>query len=61
MRVNNPLRARTVYYGLPGAYEEWFFAETVHKIKTEFTVGVDVGHVSSAMTAGLWALEPMHI
>jgi hypothetical protein len=24
---------------------------------TGFTAGVDVGHVTSAMTAGLWALE----
>jgi phage terminase large subunit len=61
----NPLRAKTVYYGLPGAYEGMVFAEIVHKIKTEFefkrwdefTAGVDVGHVSSAMTPSLWALE----
>lgn len=45
------------------------FAESMHKIKTdfalkrwtEFTAGIDVWHVSSAMAAGLWALEPMHI
>ena len=66
IRINNPLRAKTVYYGLPGAYEGMVFAEIVHKIKTnfqlqrweEFSAGVDVGHVSSATTASLWALEP---
>ena len=46
----NPLRAKTVYYGLPGAYEGMIFADSVHKIKTqfqmkrweEFTAGIDV-------------------
>lgn len=45
------------------------FAPILHKIKTEFelkkweefTAGVDVGHVSSATAASLWALEPTHI
>lgn len=66
LRVNNPLRAKTVYYGLPGAYEGMVFADSMHKIATnfafqrweEFTAGIDVGHVSSATAAGLWALEP---
>jgi len=66
VRINNPQRARTVYYGLPGVHEGMVFASVVNKIRTEFavkrwsefTAGVDVGHVSSAMPAGLWALEP---
>jgi hypothetical protein len=36
VKVNNPVRARTVYYGLPGAYEGMVFAEMIHKIKTNF-------------------------
>jgi len=65
----NPLQARTVYYGLPGSTEGLVFAESLHKIKrdfvnkrwTSFTAGVDVGHVSSATAAGLWALEPFSL
>lgn len=65
IKENNPRRAKTVYYGLPGAYEGMVFADNIHKITTnfnfkrweEFTAGVDVGYVSSAMAAGLWALE----
>jgi len=65
IRENNPQRARTVYYGFPGSYEGMVFAPVAHKITTqfafkrwvEFTAGCDVGHVTSATTAGLWALE----
>jgi hypothetical protein len=65
IKENNPRRAKTVYYGLPGAYEGMVFADNKHKIITnftfkrweEFTAGIDVGYVSSAMAAGLWALE----
>jgi hypothetical protein len=38
VRVNDPLRARTVYYGLPGAYEGMVFADIVHKIKSDFAL-----------------------
>lgn len=66
IKKNNPQRAKTVYYGLPGAYEGMVFADIMHKVNsnfvmkkwTSFTAGIDVGHVSSAMTAGLWAMEP---
>jgi hypothetical protein len=36
VRINNSMRARTVYYGLPGTYEGMVFADIVHKIKTGF-------------------------
>jgi hypothetical protein len=66
---DNPNLARTEYYGLPGSRSGMVFAPLMHKIKTEFemkrweefTAGVDVGHVSSATAAGLWALEARHL
>ena len=38
VRINNPQRARTVYYGLPGVHEGMVFASVVNKIRTEFAV-----------------------
>lgn len=66
---DNPPLARTEYYGLPGSVTGMVFADSVHKIQTdfafkrwdEFTAGIDVGYVSSAMAAGLWALEATRI
>lgn len=66
---DNPRLAKTEFYGLPGAYEGMVFADIMNKIKSEFemkrwrdfTAGVDVGHVSSATAASLWALEPLHV
>lgn len=69
IKKDNPLLARTEFYGLPGSNSGMVFAHILHKIKTEFemkrweefTAGVDVGHVSSATAASLWALEPTHM
>lgn len=64
IKKDNPLLARTEYYGLPGSTTGLVFASLMNRITTKFsmerwgkwTAGVDVGYVSSAMAAGLWAL-----